>query len=57
MNPMVFKGLNHMYFLFIQKAIKEISTLVLTIGPKLCNFVYRQGYRVVYKRPVRSHSE
>ncbi|CAD6207266.1 unnamed protein product [Miscanthus lutarioriparius] len=32
------------------KIIKEISTLVLTRGPKLCNFVDWQGYRVVYKR-------
>ncbi|KAJ1293038.1 hypothetical protein BS78_01G037400 [Paspalum vaginatum] len=32
------------------KVIKEISTLVLTRGPKLCNFVDWQGYRVVYKR-------
>jgi len=36
--------------LFIHKIIKEISTLVLTRGPKLCNFVDWQGYRVVYKR-------
>ncbi|PAN44380.1 hypothetical protein PAHAL_9G038600 [Panicum hallii] len=32
------------------KVIKEISSLVLTRGPKLCNFVEWQGYRVVYKR-------
>ncbi|OEL16898.1 AP-1 complex subunit sigma-1, partial [Dichanthelium oligosanthes] len=32
------------------KVIKEISSLVLSRGPKLCNFVDWQGYRVVYKR-------
>nr|CAB3497732.1 unnamed protein product [Digitaria exilis] len=35
---------------FTEKVIKEISTLVLSRGPKLCNFVDWQGYRVVYKR-------
>jgi hypothetical protein len=38
------------HLLFVHKIIKEISTLVLTRGPKLCNFVDWQGYRVVYKR-------
>jgi len=45
LHPMVY----HLLF-FIHKIIKEISTLVLTRGPKLCNFVDWQGYRVVYKR-------
>uniref|UniRef100_A0A0D9W0L1 AP complex subunit sigma n=1 Tax=Leersia perrieri TaxID=77586 RepID=A0A0D9W0L1_9ORYZ len=32
------------------KVIKEVSTLMLTRGPKMCNFVDWRGYRVVYKR-------
>uniref|UniRef100_A0A0D9ZEU4 Adaptor AP-1 19 kDa protein n=1 Tax=Oryza glumipatula TaxID=40148 RepID=A0A0D9ZEU4_9ORYZ len=28
----------------------QVSTLVLTRGPKMCNFVDWHGYRVVYKR-------
>ncbi|GJN22906.1 hypothetical protein PR202_gb10514 [Eleusine coracana subsp. coracana] len=32
------------------KVIKEVSALVLDRGPKMCNFVDWQGYRVVYKR-------
>ncbi|XP_015690790.1 AP-1 complex subunit sigma-1-like isoform X1 [Oryza brachyantha] len=32
------------------KVIKEVSNLVLTRGPKMCNFVDWHGCRVVYKR-------
>ncbi|KAL9316857.1 hypothetical protein ACSQ67_017858 [Phaseolus vulgaris] len=32
------------------KAIREISGLVLTRAPKLCNFVEWRGHKVVYKR-------
>ncbi|TVU44456.1 hypothetical protein EJB05_03899, partial [Eragrostis curvula] len=35
---------------FLEKVIKEVSALVLDRGPKMCNFVDWQGYRVVYKR-------
>lgn len=36
-----------MYFL---KVIRELSGVILTRGPKLCNFVEWRGYKVVYKR-------
>ncbi|VFQ97245.1 unnamed protein product [Cuscuta campestris] len=32
------------------KVIRELSGLILTRGPKLCNFVEWKGFRVVYKR-------
>ncbi|KAH1072130.1 hypothetical protein J1N35_024458 [Gossypium stocksii] len=32
------------------KVIRELSGLILTRGPKLCNFVEWRGLRVVYKR-------
>ncbi|KAL8523868.1 hypothetical protein ACS0TY_013722 [Phlomoides rotata] len=32
------------------KVIRELSGLILTRGPKLCNFVEWRGYKVVYKR-------
>ncbi|KAK8488317.1 hypothetical protein V6N12_063781 [Hibiscus sabdariffa] len=32
------------------KVIRELSGLILTRGPKLCNFVDWRGLRVVYKR-------
>jgi hypothetical protein len=51
MHPMVVWCTTHIdMFAVIQKVIREISALVLTRGPKLCNFVDWQGYRVVYKR-------
>lgn len=34
----------------VQKVIRELSGLVLTRGPKLCNFVEWRGYKVVYRR-------
>ncbi|PPR82662.1 hypothetical protein GOBAR_AA38055 [Gossypium barbadense] len=33
-----------------KKVIRELSGLILTRGPKLCNFVEWRGLRVVYKR-------
>jgi hypothetical protein len=43
--------LNHLlHLIFLGKVIKEVSALVLYRGPKMCNFVDWQGYRVVYKR-------
>lgn len=32
------------------KVIRELSGIILTRGPKLCNFVEWRGLRVVYKR-------
>ncbi|KAF7140381.1 hypothetical protein RHSIM_Rhsim06G0099200 [Rhododendron simsii] len=32
------------------KVIRELSGLILTRGPKLCNFVEWRGFKVVYKR-------
>ncbi|CAA6656364.1 unnamed protein product [Spirodela intermedia] len=32
------------------KVIRELSSLILTRGPKLCNFVEWKGFKVVYKR-------
>uniref|UniRef100_A0A0E0KJT2 AP complex subunit sigma n=1 Tax=Oryza punctata TaxID=4537 RepID=A0A0E0KJT2_ORYPU len=32
------------------KVIRELSGLILTRGPKLCNFVEWKGYKVVYRR-------
>ncbi|PWZ56966.1 AP-1 complex subunit sigma-1 [Zea mays] len=32
------------------KVIRELSGLILTRGPKLCNFVEWRGYKVVYRR-------
>ncbi|GER49109.1 AP-1 complex subunit sigma-1 [Striga asiatica] len=32
------------------KVIRELSGMILTRGPKLCNFVEWRGYKVVYKR-------
>ncbi|CAI0427445.1 unnamed protein product, partial [Linum tenue] len=32
------------------KAIRELSGVILSRGPKLCNFVDWKGYKVVYKR-------
>ncbi|KAK9183590.1 hypothetical protein WN943_023934 [Citrus x changshan-huyou] len=32
------------------KVIRELSGVILTRGPKLCNFVEWRGYKVVYKR-------
>lgn len=34
----------------VQKVIRELSGLILTRGPKLCNFVEWRGYKVVYRR-------
>ncbi|KAG6536696.1 hypothetical protein ZIOFF_001756 [Zingiber officinale] len=31
-------------------AIRELSSLILTRGPKLCNFVEWKGYKAVYRR-------
>jgi hypothetical protein len=36
--------------LLIFKVIRELSGLILTRGPKLCNFVEWRGYKVVYRR-------
>ncbi|KAH7529248.1 hypothetical protein FEM48_Zijuj05G0164400 [Ziziphus jujuba var. spinosa] len=33
-----------------EKVIRELSGVILTRGPKLCNFVEWRGYKVVYKR-------
>ncbi|GAY46186.1 hypothetical protein CUMW_095100 [Citrus unshiu] len=33
-----------------KKVIRELSGVILTRGPKLCNFVEWRGYKVVYKR-------
>jgi hypothetical protein len=38
--------------LFVWKVIRELSGLILTRGPKLCNFVEWRGYKVVYRRCV-----
>ncbi|KAG8657683.1 AP-1 complex subunit sigma-2 isoform X2 [Manihot esculenta] len=32
------------------KVIRELSGVILSRGPKLCNFVEWRGYKVVYKR-------
>ncbi|XP_071698505.1 AP-1 complex subunit sigma-2-like [Rutidosis leptorrhynchoides] len=32
------------------KVIRELSGVILTRGPKLCNFVEWKGFKVVYKR-------
>ncbi|CAL5348963.1 unnamed protein product [Camellia sinensis] len=32
------------------KVVRELSGLILTRGPKLCNFVEWRGFKVVYKR-------
>ncbi|KAJ0976305.1 hypothetical protein J5N97_018270 [Dioscorea zingiberensis] len=32
------------------KVIRELSGVILTRGPKLCNFVEWRGYKVVYRR-------
>uniref|UniRef100_A0A7N0U4R4 AP complex subunit sigma n=1 Tax=Kalanchoe fedtschenkoi TaxID=63787 RepID=A0A7N0U4R4_KALFE len=32
------------------KTIRELSGMILSRGPKLCNFVEWKGYKVVYKR-------
>ncbi|XWS54420.1 hypothetical protein CRYUN_Cryun10bG0087800 [Craigia yunnanensis] len=32
------------------KVIRELSGVILTRGPKLCNFVEWRGFKVVYKR-------
>ncbi|KAK6160905.1 hypothetical protein DH2020_004286 [Rehmannia glutinosa] len=32
------------------KVIRELSGMILSRGPKLCNFVEWRGYKVVYKR-------
>nr|KAJ0201647.1 hypothetical protein LSAT_V11C600304910 [Lactuca sativa] len=32
------------------KVIRELSGMILTRGPKLCNFVEWKGFKVVYKR-------
>ncbi|KAK9043871.1 hypothetical protein V6N11_072195 [Hibiscus sabdariffa] len=32
------------------KVIRELSGVILRIGPKLCNFVDWKGFKVVYKR-------
>nr|GLL37102.1 AP-1 complex subunit sigma-2 isoform X2 [Ipomoea trifida]GMD45169.1 AP-1 complex subunit sigma-2 [Ipomoea batatas] len=32
------------------KVIRELSGMILTRGPKLCNFVEWRGFKVVYKR-------
>ena len=32
------------------KVIREISGVILTRGPKLCNFIKWRGFKVVYKR-------
>ncbi|KAL2248702.1 UNVERIFIED_CONTAM: AP-1 complex subunit sigma-2 [Sesamum indicum] len=32
------------------KVLRELSGMILTRGPKLCNFVEWRGYKVVYKR-------
>lgn len=34
----------------LAKIIRELSGVILTRGPKLCNFVEWRGYKVVYKR-------
>ncbi|XP_031283971.1 AP-1 complex subunit sigma-2-like, partial [Pistacia vera] len=33
-----------------EKVIRELSGVILSQGPKLCNFVEWRGYKVVYKR-------
>ncbi|RVX10558.1 AP-1 complex subunit sigma-2 [Vitis vinifera] len=33
-----------------REVIRELSGVILTRGPKLCNFVEWRGYKVVYKR-------
>ncbi|KAL6493327.1 hypothetical protein OROGR_033086 [Orobanche gracilis] len=33
-----------------KKVIRELSGMILSRGPKLCNFVEWRGYKVVYKR-------
>ncbi|KAK6911283.1 AP complex, mu/sigma subunit [Dillenia turbinata] len=32
------------------KVIRELSGVILTRGPKLCNFVEWRGYKIIYKR-------
>ncbi|VVB14612.1 unnamed protein product [Arabis nemorensis] len=32
------------------KVIRELSSVILNRGPKLCNFIEWRGYKVVYKR-------
>ncbi|XBI84571.1 hypothetical protein VPH35_092855 [Triticum aestivum] len=41
---------NFSAFFSFGKVIRELSGLILTRGPKLCNFVEWRGYKVVYRR-------
>nr|GEZ19133.1 AP-1 complex subunit sigma-1 [Tanacetum cinerariifolium] len=34
------------------KVIRELSGMILTRGPKLCNFVEWRGFKVVYKSAI-----
>ena len=34
----------------LEKVIRELSGVILSRGPKLCNFVDWRGLKVVYKR-------
>lgn len=44
--------------LLSEKVIRELSGVILTRGPKLCNFVEWRGFKVVYKRYMYSwHNE
>ncbi|KAK4767994.1 hypothetical protein SAY87_003135 [Trapa incisa] len=36
------------------KVIRELSSVILTRGPKLCNFVEWRGLKVVYRRKVQA---
>lgn len=35
---------------YLKQIIRALSGVILTRGPKLCNFVEWKGYQVVYKR-------
>lgn len=37
-------------FMLAVQVIRELSGVILTRGPKLCNFVEWRGYKVVYRR-------
>ncbi|KAE8716809.1 AP-1 complex subunit sigma-2 [Hibiscus syriacus] len=39
-----------LYEMHFEKVIRELSGVILSRGPKLCNFVDWRGFKVVYKR-------
>lgn len=46
-----------LYWCICCKVVRELSGLILTRTPKLCNFVEWRGYKVVYKRYCHSYTD